>query len=256
MHAGIGKLLGLWIVFAALPGCAPQAKPTVGSGTVTVYVAASTQQTVEEIARKFKAETGIAVEINSGPSSRLAKQISEGGPADLFLSADQANVDYLHEKKLIAKKRNLLGNRLVVVVPSDSPLKLASLADLGTAPVKQVALALEKVPAGEYAREALTKAGVWENIKGKVIGGEDVRATLALVEHGADAGIVYRTDTLGNSRVRVALEVDEKLHKRIEYPLVLIQRETMREEALKFYNYLGSNQSAEVFQRAGFGLLK
>lgn len=216
------------------------------------YVAASTKEAVDTIAQQFTKDTGIAVEVSPGASSKLAKQIVEGGPADLFLSADQANADFLAEKQLIAKRRNLLGNRLVVVTPADSKLMIGSLADLASGDVKELALALEKVPAGEYGRQALRKTGVWERVEGKVVGGEDVRATLAFVERGASAGIVYLTDTIGNSKVRVAFEVDAALHAPIEYPLVLIKREPMNPNAVKFFDHLSSEKAAQVFRAAKF----
>jgi molybdate transport system substrate-binding protein len=246
----------LGVVFFAFAGCGSETPPSQPARSLTIYVAASTKEAVEEIAKTFQAETGVRVEVSPGPSSRLAKQIVGGGPADLFLSADQANADYLEEKQLVAKRRNLLANRLVVVTPADSQLKLSKLGDLAEKTIKQLALAMEKVPAGEYAREALGKAGVWEQVKDKVIGGDDVRATLAFVERGADAGIVYKTDALGSSKVRIAFEIDPALHKPIEYPLVLIRREADHEAAEEFYQYLASEQVAEAFRRAQFVVLK
>jgi molybdate transport system substrate-binding protein len=223
--------------------------------SLKVYAAASTKDAVETIAKQFQAETGVAVEVSPGPSSKLAKQILEGAPADLFLSADQANADDLEQNHLVAQRRNLLGNRLVVAVPSDSKLALSKLTDLARGDVTEVALALEKVPAGEYARQALRKAGVWDEIVGKVIGGEDVRATLAFVERGASCGIVYSTDTIGDSKVRVAFEIDPALHAPIEYPLVLVERAMMSPDAARLYEYLASEKAAEVFRAARFQII-
>jgi molybdate transport system substrate-binding protein len=220
-----------------------------------MYVAASTKEAVEIVVAQFQAQSGFTVEVSPGPSSKLAKQIVEGGPADLFLSADQANADYLADKRLVAERRNLLGNRLVVVVPSDSRAEIGSLTDLGGDGFQQLALALEKVPAGEYARQALNKAGVWQRVEKKVIGGEDVRATLAFVERGASAGIVYATDPIGTSKVRVALEIAPDLHSPIEYPLVLIKRPSMNPGAAKLYEYMRSEPAKAVFRKAGFEVL-
>ena len=195
------------------------------------------------------------MEVSPGPSSKLAKQIVEGAPADLFLSADQANADYLGEKGMIAQRRDLLGNRLVVVVPADSSIAVSRLADLARADVKQLALAVEKVPAGEYAREALRAVGVWQSVEGKVVGGEDVRATLAFVERGASAGIVYATDPMGNSKVRVALHIDSALHRPVRYPLVLVKRASANPGAAKLYEYMTSEAAKAEFRRAGFEVL-
>lgn len=226
-------------------------EPAAGA-SLKLYVAASTKEAVSAVVRRFEAKTGFSVEVSPGSSSKLAKQIVEGAPADLFLSADEANVDYLGEKKLIARRRTLLRNRMVVVVPADSPTEIKRLADLGDDQLRQVALAIEKVPAGEYARQALRSAGVWQQVEPKLIGGEDVRATLAFVERGAAAGIVYRTDTMGNSRVRIALEIDPNLHRPIEYPLVLTKRAIGKPQALQLYEYLGSAEAAAEFRMANF----
>jgi len=110
-----------------------------------------------------------------------------------------------------------------------------------------------KVPVGEYARQALEKTGVLKELQDKIVGGIDVKATLQFVARGeAEAGIVYWTDTLGNSKVRVAYEIPLNLHQPIEYPLVLLQRAADNNSALRFYEYLGSVQAAEIFKRHGF----
>jgi molybdate transport system substrate-binding protein len=184
----------------------------------------------------------------------LAKQIAAGAAADVFLSADQANADYLAENHLVARRRTLLGNRLAVVVPAGSGASLKQLSDLANPEIKEIALALEKVPAGEYARQALRNAGVWEKVKGKVIGGEDVRATLAFVERGAAAGIVYYTDTMGSTGVRIAFEIPAAMHVPIEYALVMIRRDTTNAATQRLYDHLATPRAAELFQAAGFGV--
>jgi molybdate transport system substrate-binding protein len=111
------------------------------------------------------------------------------------------------------------------------------------------------VPAGEYARQSLQKAGIWDKVQSRLVGGIDVRATLEFVARGeAEAGLVYRTDALHEPRVRVALEVKPGMHEPIRYPLVLLRREPTKEAARHFYDYLRSKQAAGVFERAGFGV--
>lgn len=245
--------LGSVLILAALAGCVTR---PAGDGdkpeSVTIFVAASTREAVEQIAKDFQAETGSAVEISPGPSSALAKQIDQGAPADLFLSADEPTADYLAGKGLVERRRVLLRNRLVVVVPVESNVQLQELADVADPQIKKLALAVEKVPAGEYSRQALAKAGVWEKVRDRVVSGTDVRVTLQLVERGADAGMVYYTDAAVSSGVRVALEVDPKLHTPIEYPLVLVRRDRVKDAARKFYDYVSSEKAAETFRRAKF----
>ncbi len=244
------NVLCLALVCVAM-GCGAERRPA----SVSILVAASTKEAVEEIARAFTRESGVAVEVMPGPSSGLAKQIEQGAPADLFLSADQPSVEHLAARNQIEDRVVLLGNRLVLAVPADSKLAVRDLKDLADPRIKRLALAVEKVPAGEYAREALRKAGVWEQVQDRVVGGADVRVTLQLVEQGADAGLVYLTDTIGNNRVRVALEVDPALHGPIEYPLALLRRPGgIKPEARRFYEHLRSAQAADVFRKAKFQL--
>lgn len=224
---------------------------------VHVYAAASTKDVIEEIARAFRDETGVAVEVTPAASSVLAKQIEQGADADLFLSADQDWAVFLVDRKLVAKQQDLLGNRLAVVTPADSNLKLAEPADMARPGVRQLALAGPSVPAGKYARQALEKAGVWDKVKDRVIEAGDVRAALAFVAKGeTDAGLVYATDAkAAGDAVRTAFVVPEDLHKPIRYPLCLLKRDAVKPEARRFYDYLAGDKAAAAFRKAGFTVL-
>ncbi len=222
--------------------------------TVHVYAAASTKDVVEEIARAFKDETGIAVDVSPAASSTLAKQIEKGADADLFLSADEDWADYLSDRKFVEKRRDLLGNQLVVVTPADSKLRMGELADVAASSVQQLAVGGPAVPAGRYARQALEKAGVWDKVKDRVVEAGDVRAALALVVKGeADAGVVYVTDAkAAGDKVRTAFVVPDDLHKPIRYPLVLLRTDSIKPEARKFYEFLAGDKAAALFRKAGF----
>ena len=234
----------------SLVGCA--SKPQA----VTVFAAASTQDVLKQIGRDFEAQTGTPVTYNFAASSTLARQIEQGAAADLFLSADERWADDLADKGLIAERRDLLGNRLVVVTPAAHPLKLQHLTDLAGGEVKHLALALDPVPAGHYARESLKKAGVWEQVKDRVHEASDVRATMMLVARGeTEAGIVYATDAATTDKVRVVLQVPEELHSPIRYPLVLVRRAGSAPQARAFYDFLDSEMSRTHFREAGFQVL-
>ncbi len=143
----------LFFAVGILTGCAKTptqaiAPPTTG---VTIFAAASTKDAVEQLANSFQRKQQIVVTVIPGPSSGLARQIDQGADADLFLSADLASVDFLAGRGLVARRRNLLTNRLVVIVPADSELKIGELADLAAPAIKRLAVAEAKVPAGEYA---------------------------------------------------------------------------------------------------------
>jgi molybdate transport system substrate-binding protein len=245
-HWAIGAML-----LCLTLGCRSQSQPVVA-----IFAATSTGDVLEEITRDFEAETGVRVTVNPAASSTLAIQIEQGAGADLFLSADEAWADRLERKTLCAERRDLLGNRLVVVVPADNAMSLGGLDDVTAEKYKRIAVAREGVPAGDYTRQALRAAGVWDTIKGRTVEGGDVRATLTYVLRGeADAGFVYATDAAAHGKVRIAYEVPEQLHQPIRYPLVLIRRDLPNPAAKHLYDYLASDKASAAFRRAGFQTL-
>jgi molybdate transport system substrate-binding protein len=234
-----------------LTGCRQAATPAV-----KIFAAISTREALQDIIEQFQADTGIAVRTNLGASSDLARQIEQGAGCDLFLSADQDWANYLEDKGLIAARKNLLANQLVIVVPADSSMTIAKLDDLGTAMIGRLALGGPAVPAGKYAREALQKSGLWEKLHGRVLDSKDVRAALAYVARKeVEAGIVYRTDALHDQKVRIALRIPPDFHSPIVYPLILIRRQPMKEDARRLYDYLSAPRCAEIFRRAGFDVI-
>jgi molybdate transport system substrate-binding protein len=241
----------LYLCAVLVMGCGRAQEPPL-----KVSVAVSARDAVRAVADRFQAEQGTAVEVESGASSTLARQIENGSGADLFLSADEPWADYLAERKLAAERRDLLGNRLVVVVPANEQISVHRLADLASPAVKRLALAGREVPAGRYAREALGNAGIWDCIQDRVVNGANVRITLAYVARGeAEAGLVYRTDAASTADVKTALVVKEDLHQPVRYPLVLLKREPIRPAARAFYQYLQAGAAAAEFRRAGFDVL-
>jgi molybdate transport system substrate-binding protein len=246
----VGRITCFSLMLAGV-GCAAPKEPPIH-----IFAAASTREAVDQIAQTFQNQTGLAVETNFGASSSLARQIERGADADLFLSADEAWADFLVEKGLVDRRRDLLSNRLVVIIPAKSAMKIQSLQDLADSNVTRLALAGSQVPAGTYAREALTHAGIWNRLRDRVIEGGDVRQALAyVVREEAEAGIVYATDVVGSSKVHVRLEIDSRLHTPIRYPLALIRMDHERPAARRFYDFLGSPEAEEVFRKAGFGFL-
>jgi molybdate transport system substrate-binding protein len=223
---------------------------------IQVFAAVSTREAMEAIASDFERQSGTPVRCSFAGSSTLARQIEQGADADLFLSADERWADDLADKRLVAERRDLLGNRLVVVVPAARPLRLKRLADLDGSEVRHLALALDPVPAGHYARQALQKAGIWEQMEKRVREAGDVRAALALVARDeADAGIVYATDVAASDKVRVALEVPEELHEPIRYPLVLLRRKDGSAAARALYDFLAGDTARAHFRKAGFQIV-
>lgn len=240
------------LCFCALLPAAPLA-----GAELHVSAAASLCDALQEIASAYRKATGEQLVLNLGASSTLARQIQAGAPADLFLSADEEKMDALEREKLLLSgtRRSVLSNTLVVVVPADSRLKISGPADL--AAVKALALAEPKtVPAGIYARKYLEKMGLWEQISGRVVPTENVRAALAAVESGnVDAGIVYKTDAGISKKVRIAYEVPRIDAPAISYPFAVLAESGRKEAARRLLDYLGSPPALAVFRKHGFLIL-
>lgn len=224
-----------------------------------VSAAASLAHALREIAPAYEKATGETVVLNLGASSTLARQILEGAPADLFLSADEEKMDALDKAGLLlaGTRGSVLSNTLVVVVPADSALRIAGPADLAGAAVRALALAEPKtVPAGLYAREYLETRGLWGRLSSRVVPTENVRAALAAVEAGnAEAGIVYRTDARISRKVKIAYEVPRAEGPAISYPFAVLAGSERKAAARKLLGYLKSPPALAVFRRHGFLIL-
>jgi len=225
---------------------------SVGGAPLRVSAAASLADVLHEIAAHYDEP----VLFNFGASSMLVRQIQEGAPADLFISADELKMDQLAQRGLIVKKSrvNILSNTLVIVVPSDSALKIMSARDLAGPSIRHVAVAEpQTVPAGIYAKEYLRKIKVWDRITDKLIPTDNVRAALAAVESGnVETGIVYRTDALNSHAVKIAYEIARGEGPKIVYPAAVLTDSTQRPAAQKFLNYLRGEPARAVFRRFGF----
>ncbi len=224
--------------------------------SITVFAAASLTNALKQIGANYEKTGGDKVAFNFAASGTLELQIQKGAPADLFFSADEAKMNDLAKDGLVldGTRRDLLGNSLVVIVPGDSTLTLASAAGLADPKFRKIALGeTHFVPAGIYAKEYLEKIGVWEKIEPRVIPLDSVRAALAAVETGnVDAGIVYKTDALQSHKVKVAYEVPRAEGPAIVYPAALVKDSKHLEAARKFLDYLASPESQKIFQADGF----
>ncbi|MGH9677493.1 MAG: molybdate ABC transporter substrate-binding protein [Candidatus Acidiferrum sp.] len=249
----IPRILPMFL--ALLIGCGP-AIPG-GGQPVKLFAAASTRGVISQIADHFSAQTGMKVECSFAASSTLARQIEAGADADLFISADEAWIDYLDKRQLVAMRQPLLTNQLVVVVPTSSHAELHKMGDLINTGIRRLAIAGESVPAGRYARQALAKAGLMRELQMRFIEAKDVTATALYVARGeADAGFVYTTDAAGNDKLHVAFEVPAEMHEAIIYPLAILAREPAKAETAEFMKYLKGARAATLFQSAGFGVTR
>lgn len=230
---------------------------------LTVFAAASLKESLDEAAHAFEARTGTPVRVSYAASSALARQIAQGAPADVVLSADRDWMDHLDRRRLLraGTRRDLLGNALVLVsrrgarIPPVSLSRPASLhAALGDG---RLALAFTaSAPAGRYAKSALQSLGAWPALRPRVVEAENVRAALLLVARGeARLGIVYATDARAEPRVRVLATFPARSHPPIVYP-VAVTASSRHRAAAGFAAWLATPTAGAIFRRHGFALVR
>jgi molybdate transport system substrate-binding protein len=239
----------------AFAPCSRSAAPE--DTTLTVFGAASLTNVLQDIGDAFTQQTSIPVKFSFAASSTLARQIENGAPADVFMSADSDWMDYLQARHLIqeATRHDIVGNRLVLIAPADSTVKLkitphfALAAALGSGRLATGDPAA--VPAGRYAEAALTTLGVWDEVKDRIVSAESVRSALSFVDRGeAPFGIVYETDAKIDKNVRVVDVFPPGTHPPIVYPVAVTR--VGRAGAAKFAAFIAGPAAAEMFKSYGF----
>lgn len=224
---------------------------------VTVYAASSLQPPLEARVSDLEEAARARIVFNFGSSSDLVRQIAAARKADLFLSADEEQMDRLERDGLVepGTRHAILSNRLVVVAPAGSRLEVASAEELAAASIGRIALGDSGgVPVGRYAREWLEAAGVWERIADRVVPAPSARAVLAAVESGGvQAGIVYRSDASTSRRVAILYEVPEEEGPRITYWGAVVRGAAHAEEARRVLGLLKGPGAKGIFDPFGFG---
>jgi len=227
---------------------------------VRVFAASSLQGTLDDVAASYRAKTGQPVSLTFGASSALARQIENGAPADIFISADRDWMDYLADRGLIDPRQriNLLGNRLVLIAPEGSRLVLPIRPRMDLARALgggRLALAGPDVPAGRYAQSALTSLGVWESVRGQLAPADSVRAALQFVARGeAPLGIVYETDARQEPQVRTVGVFPEATHPAIVYPAAPVTGGDQTIASRRFLQFLASPPALKTFREHGFSV--
>jgi molybdate transport system substrate-binding protein len=249
------KIAGLWLalfVWAQPAGAADENK-----APLTVFAAASLTNVLQDLGDGFTKDSSIPVRFSFAASSALARQIENGSRADLFFSADLEWMDYLQTRKLIqpATRHDVLGNQLVLIAPVDSKVSLkiaphfALAATLGKG--RLATGDPDSVPVGRYAHEALAKLGVWDEVSARLVRADSVRSALAFVDRGEAAlGIVYSTDALIDSKVRVVDVFPPDSHMPIIYPAALTVGANA--DAAKFLAYIRGPAGDIAFRHYGF----
>jgi molybdate transport system substrate-binding protein len=254
------SILGLALLGTLAVAANPSHAQTQDKGPV-IFAAASLKSALDAIAAAWSAQKGKTPAISYASSGTLAKQIEQGAPADIFISADLEWMDYLDKAKLLkaGTRRNLLGNKLVLIEPADqqTTLKIQMKFDLAGAigDGKIAVCTVTSCPGGIYAKEALQNLGVWDAVEPKLAQAENIRAALALVARGeAKFGIVYETDAKAESKVRIVGVFPETTHAPIVYP-VAVMASSKNPDAEFFEAFMTSQAAAKIFDGQGFTML-
>ncbi|MBP2653242.1 MAG: molybdenum transporter, periplasmic molybdate-binding protein [Firmicutes bacterium] len=256
----VSVIMVLGIMIAGCGG-AKDASESAAKVELNVSAAVSMKDALAEIQKNYQAKyPNVTLVYNLGASGTLQKQIEEGAPADIFISAATKQMDDLEAKNLIDKatRKNLLDNKLVMIVPQNSTLVINKFEDLVKADVQKFCIGEPSVvPAGQYSKEALNKLGIWDGIKDKVVLAKDVRTVLTYVETGnVEAGLVYKTDAIVSDKVKIVASAPEGSHKPIVYPAAIMAGTKERKAAEDFFAYLTSPESVAVFEKYGFSMNK
>ena len=248
--------IGLVLVFTVFSGCATDKQKSL---ELSVFAAISLTDALAEIGTAFATESGVKVYYNFAASTTLQRQLEKGAPADVFISASPRQVIALEAGGLLEaeSRQNLLTNRLVLVSDEDARISVETPANLAAPEISRIAVGHPSiVPAGAYAKEALTHFGLWETLHPKFIFGVDVRATLAYVTSGnVDIAIVYKTDTVISKHIKVLYQVPSEAYTPIIYPAVVMKNSSQKQLARRFITYLQSAEKSEIFEKHGFTVM-
>jgi molybdate transport system substrate-binding protein len=240
----------------AVAGFASQGMPE--RPAITVSAAISLTDALTAAAEEYARAGGGTIRFNFGASNVLARQIVNGAPVDLFISADAAQMDVAARAGLLndQSRVDLLTNQLAVVVPNDRQRTFGSITELAAPAYRRIAIGdPAAVPAGVYAKQYLEREGLWAQLEPRIVPSTSVRAALTAVESGAaDAAIVYRTDARIATRATVAFIVAAERGPKIVYPAAIVRSTKEPAEARRFLDFLRSAAAARVFERFGFGI--
>lgn len=233
--------------------------PAAAEEKITVFAAASLTNALQDIGDAYEKHTGVKIVNSFASSSTLARQIENGAPAQIFISADEQWMDYLATRGWIdtASRKNVIGNTLILIAPADSHLGPRAIdRNLDWAKMLEGGrLALgdpDHVPAGIYAKQALQKLGAWNDLGPHLAPAEDVRAALTFVDRGeAPLGIVYLTDARNDAKVKIVGVFPQDTHPPIVYPFAIVKNAD-NEAVRDYFSYLTGSKALAVFRHCGF----
>ena len=253
------RLVSVLVLVAVLFSLVPVSvfAKTTTKYSLTISAAASTADAMADIAKLYnKKYPNVTLTFNYGSSGALQKQIEQGSPVDIFISAATKQMNALKDEKLLYNStiRTIAYNKVVLIVPNDSKLSLKKFSDLTSSSVGIVALGEpSSVPAGQYGQEVLTYYGILDTVKKKAVYAKDVTEVLTWVERGnADAGIVYRTDAINSTKVKIISTAPSYSHTTVEYPAAVIKDSKHPKVANTFIKFLDTTAAQEVLDKYGF----
>jgi molybdate transport system substrate-binding protein len=249
-----------WLPALAVAAAALTALPLPARAPLTVSAAVSLGEALTVAAREYAQAGGGTIRFNFGASNVLARQIVDGAPVDIFISADEQQMDIVAAAGLVkaGSRADILSNQLAVVVPNDRNRTLGGIRALTDPAFRRIAIGdPDAVPAGVYAKQYLQKVGIWDQIAPRIVPAGSVRAALTAVETGAaDAAIVYRTDARIATRASVAWVVPANEGPPIRYPAAVIRTSSAAEEAQRFLDYLRSAAGMRALTQFGFAPIR
>jgi molybdate transport system substrate-binding protein len=252
-------VLGVLATTLIFSGCSQKSAENTKESpkSITISAAASLKESLTDLQPKFEKDNNVKLTFNFGASGTLQKQIEQGAPADVFISAGKQQMDNLEKENLIDKssRKNLLNNKLVLIVSKDYKDKVKSLSDLANVNGKIAMGEASVVPAGQYGKESLEKLNLMDKLKDKMVYAKDVKQVVQYVESGeVAAGIVYKSDATVLKNSSIAETIDESSHKPIVYPEAIVTASKEKEIAKKFLEYLNTENAKETFKKYGFDI--
>ncbi|SFB30038.1 molybdate transport system substrate-binding protein [Lentibacillus halodurans] len=238
-----------------LAGCSNQEESN--ETEILVAAASSLSDTLSELKEAFESEhPGTTLTLNYGASGKLSRQILQGAPVDVFLSANQKWMNQLTDEDMIVTntRTDFIQNRLVLISSQNKSFSINALSDLTTLDTEQIAIGEpESVPAGNYAEQTLRQSGIWESLNNKFVYTNNAQQTLTYVESGnTDIGIVYASDLERSGLVNKLLTIDDKLHDPIFYPAAVTTASQSKEKAEQFIQFLQTDEAQSILQEHGF----
>ncbi|WP_232698195.1 molybdate ABC transporter substrate-binding protein [Brevibacillus daliensis] len=252
------------LLLVAITGCSTTAAPTPSSSgnqeikaELLISAAASLTDVLEKVKKEFEQEhSDISLTFQFGGSGKLAQQIEQGAPADLFLSASSKDMKRLQDNKHVLPDTitDIASNELVLIAPLDSTISINSFESLSPELVKQFAIGEpSSVPVGRYTEETLSTLGLWENMKQAMVYAKDVRQVLTYVESSnAELGVVYKSDALTSSKVKILATAKQEWYSPINYPAAVVTSSKNQTAAKEFLTFLSTDKAKAIFLEHGF----